>query len=314
MDTQYSLRKVIEDYGFSRELKKERKLVGEAAPFVQWVGGKRRLLDQYAPFLPERFNNYWEPFVGGGSLFFHLVNKHGDTKEYNLFDKNQELVITYNQIKENWEEVQTLLNEMNKKHSKEFYYMVRNIDREKVTERKYKKVFTITEDLEPAEVAARFLYLNITCFNAMFRVNRDGLMNIPVGRTLKKNFGENGNLELCSEVLRSATVSSRDFSDVEALAQPGDLVYFDPPYDPISETSSFTTYTEDGFNFEDQVKLRDLAQRLKDKGVHVYLSNSGTERIRELYKDWTIKEFSLKRTLNSKAEKRKEAVEELLIF
>lgn len=309
-----SLRKVIEDYDFSRELKKERKPVQEAAPFVQWVGGKRRLIDSYQPFFPEKFNNYFEPFVGGGSLFFHFVNKHESSKKYTLFDKNPELVITYNQIKNNWEDVQILLNKMNERHSKEFYYMIRNVDREKITERKYKKLFSIAEDLAPVEVAARFLYLNITCFNAMFRVNKDGLMNIPVGRTLKKNFGDNGNLKLCSKVLQFSTVSNQDFSDVEALAKPGDLVYFDPPYDPISDTSSFTTYTEGGFTFEDQIRLRDLAQRLKDKGIYVYLSNSGSSRIRELYKNWTIKEFSLKRTLNSKAEKRKDDVEELLIF
>tara|TARA_R110000765_G_scaffold292062_1_gene387735 strand:- start:37 stop:975 length:939 start_codon:yes stop_codon:yes gene_type:complete len=309
-----SLKTVIKDYDFSRELKKERRQVQEAAPFVQWVGGKRRLIDSYQPFFPEKFNNYFEPFAGGGSLFFHFVNQHGDSKQYTLFDKNQELATTYNQIKEDWRAVQYLLNEMNKKHSKEFYYSVRNIDREKISERRYKKTLSIVKDLDPAEVAARFLYLNITCFNAIYRVNRDGLMNVPVGRTLQKNFGDNGNLKLCSEALKNATVSDKDFSDVEDLVQPGDLVYFDPPYDPISDTSSFTAYTEGGFSFEDQTRLRDLAQRLKDKGVHVYLSNSGSSRIRELYKNWTIKEFSLKRTLNSKAEKRKDDVAELLIF
>ena len=313
-DMQYSLKKVIDNYNFVRDLKNNRKPAVIAAPFVQWVGGKRRLIDKYESYFPKNFNNYFEPFVGGGSLFFYFVNKYANSKEYFLFDMNEELVITYNQIKNNWEEVQDLLNQMNEKHSKEFYYLIRNIDREKITERKYKKLFSVAKELTEVEIAARFLYLNITCFNAIFRVNREGLMNVPFGKTAAKNFGENGNLKLCSQSLSNANIYNVDFTNVETMAKPEDLVYFDPPYDPISDTSNFTDYTQEGFNFEDQVKLHDLGRRLKEKGVHVYISNSGTERIRNLYKDWNIQEFHLKRTLNSSAAKRKNEVEELLIF
>ncbi len=313
-DMQYSLRKVIDNYNFVRELKNNRKSVSTAAPFVQWVGGKRRLINQYEKCFPENFNNYFEPFAGGGSLFFHFVNKYKDSKRYFLFDMNEELVITYNQIKNNWEEVQDLLNQMNRKHSKEFYYLVRNIDREKISERKYKKQFSVTKQLTGVEIAARFLYLNITCFNAIFRVNKQGLMNVPFGKTATKNFGDNGNLKLCSESLSNANIYNVDFTNVEAMAKPGDLVYFDPPYDPISDTASFTDYTQGGFSFKDQVRLHDLGCRLKEKGVHVYISNSGSERIRNLYKDWNIEEFHLKRVLNSDAKKRKNEIEELLIF
>ena len=124
---------------------------------------------------------------------------------------NPELVTTYNQIKNNWSEVQSLVNQMNEKHSKEFYYLVRNIDRETLSARKYKKTLTIAEDLQPVEVAARFLYLNITCFNALYRVNKQGLNNVPVGRSLRTNFEGNGNLELCSIALQSAKYSTQRF-------------------------------------------------------------------------------------------------------
>ncbi len=317
---QYKLKRLVENYSTIREPLRKRKQVTKAQPFVQWVGGKRKLLKQFDLFLPKSFNNYFEPFVGGGSLFFHLEEKYGGEKQYTLFDMNPELVITYNQIKNNWSEVQSLVNQMNEKHSKEFYYLVRNIDRETLSARKYKKTLTIAKDLQPVEVAARFLYLNITCFNALYRVNKQGLNNVPVGRSLRTNFEGNGNLELCSIALQSANILHKDFSEVEKMAKPGDLVYLDPPYIPISQTANFTSYTEGGFDYGDQVRLRDMAQRLKDKGVYVYLSNSGAELVRELYKDWTIEEFSLKRTLGvaskekTTSELRSEEIPELLIF
>lgn len=317
---QYKLKRLVENYTILREPMRERKQAKKAQPFVQWVGGKRKLLNDFDNFLPKKFNNYFEPFAGGGSLFFHIQEKHGDTKQYTLFDMNPELVITYNEIKNNWSEVQSLVNQMNQRHSKEFYYLVRNIDREQLSARKYKKTLTIAKDLQPVEVAARFLYLNITCFNAIYRVNKEGMNNVPVGKTLRKNFEGNGNLELCSSVLKRANILHKDFSEVENMAKPGDLVYLDPPYIPISQTANFTDYTEGGFDHDDQVRLRDMAQRLKDKGVYVYLSNSGAELVRELYKGWTIEEFSLKRSLGvaskekTVSELRSEEIPELLIF
>jgi len=309
-----SIKKIIADHKPWRFPVRKNNNNRPTAPFVQWVGGKRKLINEFEKCFPSKFKNYFEPFVGGGSVYFHLANKFGNKKKYTLFDINEELVITYNQIKKDPTSIIKLLEEFNYRHSKEFYYAIRNIDREKLSSKRYKKIFDITTTLSAEQIAARFLYLNKTCFNAIYRVNKSGLMNVPMGRSENKNVLDSSNLYRCSNLLKNTQILNEDYSKTAELVNKGDLVYFDPPYDPISTTSDFTDYTQQGFTFEDQIKLCKIAQSLKDKGAFVYVSNSGSRRIRELYKDWNIKEFYVKRGLNSKAERRSLDISELLFF
>ena len=312
MDT--SIERIISEYKPLRSPMAKNNGSQKATPFVQWVGGKRKLIHEFAECFPTDFNNYFEPFVGGGSVYFYLANKFGNKKEYTLLDINEELVITYNQVKKDPTSIIKLLEEFNCRHSKEFYYAIRNIDREKLSTKRYKKIFDITTTLSAEQIAARFLYLNKTCFNAIYRVNKEGLMNVPMGRSENKNILDSSNLHRCSNLLKDTQILHKDYSQIESLVKKGDLVYFDPPYDPISATSAFTDYTQQGFTFEDQIKLCKIAQSLKDKGAFVYVSNSGSKRIRDLYQEWNIKEFYVKRGLNSKAELRSVDVSELLFF
>ena len=242
-----------------REISNTRKPVNKVGPFLQWVGGKRNLINNYKPYFPKNFNNYWEPFLGGGSIFFHLYDP-AIKRDYFLSDLNEELIITYNAVKENPEEVIKTLNEMNHLHSKEFYYEIRNIDRKlNGKSRIGKKLFNVVDVLQKEEVAARFLYLNRTCFNALWRVNSHGLNNVPMGRSLKKNFGDSGNLSACSEILKNTHLTYKPYQDILNIVERDDFVYLDPPYAPLSNTSNFSSYTKEGFLEKEQIELKEDA-------------------------------------------------------
>jgi DNA adenine methylase len=291
---------------------KTKSQVNVASPFIQWVGGKRSLLDKYDPLIPVEFNNYYEPFLGGGAMFYHLYSKYGNTKKYYLSDFNSELITVYNSIVSSHEEVVELLSQMNTRHSKEFYYSVRNYDREEISPKRYRKKFNVQEELNHVELAARFIYLNLTCFNALYRVNSENLFNVPIGTSLKKDISDNGLLKSCSEVLESADIKFQSYEMINPVE--GDFVFFDPPYAPLSSTSDFTSYTSEGFSLNDQMKLKEFCDTLKSKNVQFMLSNSNCEFIRELYKDYEQHTFSLNRTLNSKKELRKQTTDnEILI-
>ena len=298
----------------SRNLKQRSEKDTDPQPFIQWVGGKRQLISRYEQFFPEKYGNYYEPFAGGAAIFYWQYNKFAEDKEYFLSDMNQELVITYNVIKQQPEDLIEILKVLNEKHSKQFYYDIRNIDRQSVGEKKYKKLFSIVEEIDPVSIAARFIYLNKTCFNGIYRVSGDGTFNVPIGKTLSKNVCNEEKILSASRALKNVTITHEPYENVLEKASEGDLVFFDPPYEPISETSSFTSYTTGGFTFEDQIKLKQIFDSLVQKGCNVLLSNSNSEKIIELYSDYRIEQFEVNRNLNSKADKRKNSAVEVLVI
>ena len=261
-------------------------------PFVKWVGGKRQLLKQFRElnlYPPECFNpesnTYFEPFVGGGAVFFDLLPKHAE-----LSDTNRELVITYNVIKDN---VDGLIKSL-KKHiyNKEYYLGVRAQD---------------INELSDIEIASRFIFLNRTGFNGMYRVNKSGQFNVPFGRYKNPLICDENNLRKASEALQEITITYRDYKDVLKLAKIGDFIYFDPPYYPLNPTSSFTAYTAKGFFEKEQIELRDTFVKLHERGCFVMLSNSDTPFINELYSGLegvSINKIIAGRAINSKGSKR----------
>jgi DNA adenine methylase len=252
-------------------------------PFVKWAGGKKQLIDDLTTALPARFNRYWEPFLGGGALFFSIQSKQAF-----LSDVNSELVNTYTVVRDS---VDGLITEL-KKHVYEeaHFYSVRDWDRAP----EYNQ-------MSPIKRAARFIFLNKTCFNGLHRVNSKGHFNVPFGRYSNPTITDELNLRACSHALSGARIEVQSYLSIEEQVEQGDLVYLDPPYVPVSETSSFTSYTKDGFGFSDQIALRDLFSRLASKGAYVMLSNSDSLFVEGLYQGFNIKEVSATRAINAKA-------------
>ena len=268
--------------------------LNQPKPFLKWVGGKRALVDEIIKRMPSKFNTYFEPFVGGGALFFEL-KKRGmlEGKKSYLFDANKELINTYNTVKNNPYELIEILKEFQNKHSHDFYYEVRAMDRE--------GSFTALPD---AMRSARFIYLNKTCFNGLYRVNSKGFYNVPMGRYKNPAICDTSSILSASRALQDAEVLHVDFSKVLDFAKKGDFVYFDPPYYPLTPTSSFTSYNQDIFLDDEQKRLFNTFEKLAKKGLHVMLSNSDTEFIKELYKDYKIDFVEMNRFINSKSGRR----------
>lgn len=306
-----SIKPVIKAYKAHRKATDKKQ--SKASPFIQWVGGKRQLMERYMEIFPKEFNDYYEPFLGGGSVFFHLQQIYGDKKNYFLSDLNEELVISYNEIKNNPSGVKDLYNQMYERHSKEFYYDIRNIDRTKVSDRKYELKYDVCNTLPSVELAARFVYLNKTCFNAIYRVNKSKLFNVPIGTSLKKDFSVGNLFDLCSESLKNIAVKYNSYENIEDSVKKGDFVYLDPPYAPMTATANFTSYTKEGFDVSDQKALKEFCDRLEKKGALFAVSNSNCGLISSLYSEYNQHTFVVNRNLNSKKEKRKNATEEILI-
>jgi len=271
-------------------------------PFIKWVGGKRGLLSQILPLIPKKFNNYFEPFVGGGALFFELYSL-GLLKDKNiyLFDINAELINTYNMVKNN---PTLLINELEifkEKHSKEFYYEVRAWDRED----NYLEIDALIR-------AVRFIYLNKTCFNGLYRVNKKNQYNVPIGNYKNPNICNTEVIYSASEALQNATILNTSYKDVTKYATEDDFVYFDPPYHPLTETSSFTSYSEHEFLENEQFELFELFDELSEKNVNVVHSNSDTKFIKELYNKYQINEMKANRFINSKSSGRGKISEVLI--
>ena len=270
-----------------------------AKPFVKWVGGKRSLLPELLRRVPADFNNYYEPFVGGGALFFALKNEGrldlaGGGRTF-LSDINFDLINTYQVIQRDPAPLIAKLRHHQANHSKEYYYQIRS--QHQLDER--------------VDIAARFIYLNKTCYNGLWRVNSKGEFNVPVGSAEKPAICQANNLRDCHASLRNVDVRVRDFRQL--TASKGDFVYFDPPYDPLAG-GSFTDYTRSGFGKSEQVDLRDYCRDLHAKGVRFMLSNSATDFIHALYSDsiFKIRQVKAPRMVNCKADKRG-AVSELLV-
>ncbi len=260
-------------------------LAADAAPFLKWAGGKRALLPVLLPLVPKEFGTYYEPFVGGGALFFALRPDQAV-----LSDANERLIRTYRAVRDEPDRVVHLLHRSKAKHekdSKTFFTKAR--------------AFFNGGGASDADVAAPFIYLNKTCFNGLYRENSLGKFNVPIGAYKDPVICDEKNLRACSTALQGADVRCGDFAAVVARAEPGDLVYFDPPYLPISATSSFTGYTADGFALRDHRRLRDLALELKARGVHVLISNSAAPAILDLYQaGFTVTTVQAARSINSK--------------
>ena len=268
-------------------------------PFVKWAGGKRQIVDKLLMYAPDEFNTYYEPFVGGGALLFEL-----SPKKAVINDSNKELINVYNVLRneEKFKKMCSILNTYEKNNSEEFYYELRNKDRNKSS----------FDRLSDYKRAGRTIYLNKACFNGLYRVNSKNEFNVPFGKKTKVNTYDIGNLITVSNYLtmNDIKILNVDFEDSVKDAQKGDFIYFDPPYD--SETSIFNSYTEDGFGKEEQRRLAKVYKELSNKGCYVMLSNNNTTLIKELYKDFNIHIIEAKRSINSNGKKRGK-VEEVII-
>lgn len=259
-----------------------------ARPFLKWAGGKKQILDRLLPILPQTMGTYYEPFVGGGAVFFALAAEHRFQRAV-LNDFNGELIDCYRAIRGFPEDLIEQLAKL--PVSKEVFEKIRA---------------KMPGDLSPARRAARMIYLNKTGFNGLFRVNKKGQFNVPFGKwkhTPKPL--DAPNIRACAEVLnRYAALYSQDFSEVVGEAGPGDVVYLDPPYVPVSATSNFSSYTTDGFGLDDHYRLVASFKELINRGVKVVASNSDTRMVRALYEGFELHEIKAKRYINSKGDRR----------
>lgn len=268
-------------------------------PFVKWAGGKRQILNDLKRFMPLEYNCYYEPFVGGGALLFDLAPTRAV-----INDLNNELMNVYTVLKDEvkYNKMCKLLNKYEANNSEKFYYEIRNKDRNL-------KQFSRLSDYSRA---ARTIYLNKTCFNGLYRVNSKNEFNVPYNKKDKVNTYDGENLLTIHMYLNMNDIKilNTDFEEAVSSASAGDFVYFDPPYD--SENPIFTSYTQEGFGKEEQLRLSEVFKKLDAKGVYVMLSNYNTKYINELYSDYNIHIISAKRNINANGNKRGK-VEEVII-
>ena len=267
--------------------------VSEPKPFVKWVGGKRQLMQDLENNFPKQFSTYHEPFLGGGAVMFNLLTKKPQLS-CNVSDFNSDLILAYVTIRDKLEKLIESLENHSKnyhKNSTEYYYEIRK-----------------QEPKQQIEKVSRLLFLNKTCFNGLYRVNKKGQFNVPLGRYTNPNIVNKENLTAVSKILQSKKIkiSCRDFEAVLGDAKKGDLVYFDPPYQPVSSTANFTSYTHRDFTEEDLERLAKLADQLHSKGCYVLLSNSNSKTVKDFFskKHWKISSINVNRAINSNAQKR----------
>ena len=259
-------------------------------PFTKWTGGKRQLLGELRSYMPETYGRYFEPFVGGGALFFDLAPEQAVINDF-----NEELINAYRQIKNNPAELINLLIRHKENNSKDYYLELRSADRDGRISR-----------MTGVERAARILYMLRVDFNGLYRVNSKNQFNVPYGRYKNPKIVDVDLLYQISEYLNENDIEilQTDFAEAIKDAQTGDFVYFDPPYIPLNETSSFTSYTHEGFSYEEQVRLRDTFKELTERGVYAMLSNSSNPLVEELYKDFNIYFVEAQRTNGAKSSSR----------
>ena len=259
-------------------------------PFLKWAGGKGQLLGRLRGHVPQTYGRYFEPFLGGGALFFALRPPRGV-----LSDVNREIIDCYTAVRD---EVSALVAALrDHRYDEGHYYAVRDADPAK---------------LDLVERAARTIFLNKTGFNGLYRVNRAGKFNVPFGRYAKPAICDEENLRACSAALANIELTAADFGKVASRAAAGDFVYFDPPYVPLSRTAAFTAYAPGGFDLDAQARLAGVFGRLVERGVAVLLSNSDVPAIRKLYAPYRIDTIEATRVINCKATRRG-PVRELLV-
>lgn len=265
-------------------------------PFLKWAGGKRQLLSVINERIPGKFSTYYEPFVGAGAVLFDM-----QPKKAIINDANKELINVYKVIKNDIDEL--ILDLKNHVNEENYYYDVRKLDRTDG----YKNMSDIKK-------ASRILYLNKTCYNGLFRVNQQGQFNVPFGRYKNPNIVNEETLRAVHDYLNNNDIRilNVDFEEAIKYMRKEAFVYFDPPYHPISDTSSFTGYTTDGFDAEDQKRLKKLCDSLDDRGCRFLLSNSSADLILDLYSDYNLEYVDANRSINSKGDSRGE-IEEVLV-
>jgi DNA adenine methylase len=279
-----------QNHGYSRVVD-----LRDCYPFVKWAGGKSQLLSELDSMIPTKFNRYFEPFLGGGAMFFHLISDRNTRFSTYLSDINEELITAYKVVKNNVSELIQILKrhrtEYNRNPSK-YYYKLR-------------------DEIKPRteiDRTARFIALNKTCFNGLYRVNRSGIFNVPMGRYKNPLICDASNLENISKAFRysKAAINVNDYKSALLKAEKDDFIYLDPPYHPTSRTANFTSYSDSGFGDDDQLELSEIFAELNDKKCKVLLSNSDTPLIRKLYSDFSsrIKEVNVSRVINCKASRR----------
>lgn len=267
------------------------------APVVKWAGGKRQLLDEITPLLPKRITTYCEPFLGGGALLFSIQPTRAIVN-----DLNEDLMIVYEVIRD---DIEALLESLKKhENTAEYFYAIRDMDRDKDA---YKAITKV-------ERASRLIFLNKTCFNGLFRVNSSGEFNSPFGHYKNPNIVNEPVLRAVSKYFNANDIAfyNEDFAETLNRVGKGGFVYLDPPYDPVSDTANFTGYNKGGFDRNEQIRLKQYCDELTQRGVKLMISNSSTEFIKDLYKDYFITIVRAKRAINSNASKRGE-IEEVLI-
>lgn len=283
-------------------------------PFLKWVGGKTQLLNVIREKYPQEIEEYCEPFVGGGAVLFDVLDNY-KPKKVLINDINSELINTYIQVRDNINniinsllEIQDLYWNMNKEEQKSFYYKKRNEFNEYIEKKKYS-----------VEMAILFLFLNKTCFNGLYRVNKDGKFNVPIGSYKKPIICDVENLRKVSELLKRVTITCGDYKECINFINNKTFVYIDPPYRPLNRTSSFTSYSNIEFCDEQQIGLSEFVKKISNLGAKVLVSNSDPKNINsddnffdDLYKSFTINRISASRMINSDAKKRNK-INELLI-
>jgi len=263
-----------------------------SSPFIKWAGGKSSLVRQFNPYFPhsKSYKRYFEPFIGGGAVFFHL-----QPPESYLFDLNPQLIGVYEVVRDQVDDLIESLKEH--KNEAEYFYQIRKL---------------APQSLNKVESASRFIYLNKTCYNGLYRENSSGGFNVPFGKYKNPKICDEDGLRSASRALQRAHLQVGDFEQVQQYAQSGDLIYFDPPYDPLNKTLNFTSYTSKGFNGNDQRRLGSIFRELNDRKCLLMLSNSDTPLIREIYEDFNLFTINARRAINSNPNGRGEIVELLI--
>ena len=262
-------------------------------PFVKWAGGKRQLIPILHQNLPESFGTYYEPFLGGGALLFHILTDKNSQK-CSISDLNSDLVLAYTTIRDRIDSLIVSLKNHEKnyqKNSESYYYSIRE-----------------SNPRSAIEKTSRLIFLNRTCFNGLYRVNSKGKFNVPLGKYSNPNIVNEENLRAVSHILQSSRISikCRDFEAVLRDAKKGDLIYFDPPYQPVSATANFTSYTNKDFTYDDLTRLAELCLKLDSRGCNVLLSNSDSKEVAEVFakNTWKITRIEANRSINSNSKKR----------
>ncbi|MDR0847201.1 MAG: DNA adenine methylase [Lactobacillales bacterium] len=270
-------------------------------PFTKWVGGKRQLLPELIKYMPSEYGTFFEPFIGGGALLFEVEPENALINDF-----NENLYLSYKVIKENVEQLIEILKVHQMKNSKEYYLDIREVDRDGRFDK-----------MSEVEKAARLMYMLRVDFNGLYRVNSKGQFNVPYGKYVNPKILNEDNLRAISRYLNENNIKvlNGDFEEACAEVKKGDFIYFDPPYAPVNATSAFTSYTEAGFGYDEQVRLRDLFVKLDKLGAKVMMSNSSVGLIHKLYADYaaTTVIVGANRMINSKASARGK-VDEVIVM